>query len=173
METWSFTNIGNKNYLTFPVSFFDGSHDEDDGAEQNYAYNGDIFQIQAHSDDHSRHYLKVLSLSQGEGNLVLVTNSSGAVLGPMLTNTLAWMSLSAASDSTTPPVIGQVVTNQTSLGVGLVDLSLLFSDPNDVSTYMAAIAAGNLTFAQSSALASALTKAIESPAATAAVAASR
>jgi hypothetical protein len=161
MNTWSFSNIGNANYTNFTVKFFDGSHDEDDGAEQNYSYGGsDVIQIQARSDDHSNHFLKVLALDASNPNLVLVTNAAGLIIGALPTSPPTWSSLSAASDPQNPAMIGELTSNLGYLGLGLVDLSLLFSDPSQLQTYINAIQADNLSHAQVTALNTALSNLI-------------
>src|SRR5262245_40302835 len=153
MDVWQFSNIGNKNFQNYSVVFFTGTSDEDDGAEQNYSYQGkDILQIQARSDDHSTHRLQVLALETNVGDLVLVVNANGPILAPLQPNQLLWSSLMAASKSQSPLLIGTLTSNQTSLGLGLIDLSLIFSDPNELKTYMAAINAGNVSYQQSSVL---------------------
>jgi hypothetical protein len=162
MDVWKFSNIGNRNFQNYPVVFFDGTSDEDDGAEQNYHYqNADILQIQARSaDDKSIHRLQVLALEKLVGDLVLVVNANGQILTPLRPNDLTWSSLAAASDPQSPLQIGTITSDQTSLGIGLVDLSLIFTDPNELKTYLAAINAGNVSYEQSTQLSMGIQKLI-------------
>jgi len=160
LVTWSFPNIGNRNYANVPVTFFDGTSDEDDRAEQNYAYSGsDILQILARSDiTNSTHSLQVQVLNTNyPDSIVLALNARGMVVQPAAPNDLSWMSLAAAS--TSPILIGTLTSNQTYLGLGVIDLALLFSDPTERQGYLNAIAAGP-SYAQSVVLSQALKKLI-------------
>jgi hypothetical protein len=136
---WVFGNIGETNYQTFAVEFWDGHGDDGDGAWQDFGISpgGNIVQLVAESDSKSNHYLKFKGLAAPNPNLVLVINPTGAILETLEANDLSWFSLPTS--------------NQAVFGLGVVDLSILFTGP-ELQEYVDSINAGNLSYDQDSTL---------------------
>ena len=131
---WVFGNIGETNYQTFAVEFWDGHGDDGDGAWQDFGISpgGNIVQ----------------SFCEPEvGDLVI--NPTGAILETLEANDLSWFSLPTAMQAET--LIGELTSNQAVFGLGVVDLSILFTGP-ELQEYVDSINAGNLSYDQDSTL---------------------
>jgi hypothetical protein len=151
MVAFSFADVDLMDYKPFTIDFYDGHHDEDDGAEATYAINDDSgnpqFTIQFASHNYeSLHYISVKCLSDASSKAyVVVTSGNGGVINPTSANDLYWYLFEPNANPDDPAnpdphatsandpaayFIGYV--NDAVMGLGIIDLNVLF--PPQVST---------------------------------------
>lgn len=175
MTNWQFSNVAPKNYTTFYVEFFSGHNDEDDGAEAYYTISdssGNQFVIQGRSTNDSAHYLQVECQSGTTAYVLAIPDTTSGVITSSQQgiievlnsgnfHAINWYPYNA----NTTYKIGTVEGDGTTLGFGIIDLTLLF--PNNgqtVSSYQTKITNGTLTLDDQNALGSALAILIPAPA---------
>ena len=123
MNLWSFGAIPNMNYKVYPVEFYSGSYDEDDGAEAAFSMNGEnIFLLLARSDDSSGHYLQVQVQVTVPG-MVLALAANGNVTGAQDPTGIKWMPL---NNNQGTAELGYIESDSQNMGLALVDLTVLF-----------------------------------------------
>jgi hypothetical protein len=180
MVDFALTDVNYKDYKCFTIDFYDGHHDEDDGAEFTYAITisdsdsskNPQFMIQFRSHDYeSLHYIAVKCLCDASSqSYVVVTNGNSPVLNPANPNDLYWYLFEPnpnpddpanrdphATSSNDPAAYFIGYVNNAVMGLGIVDLNMLFqpvpstsskstsptSTPNpNVATYATAIKNG-------------------------------
>jgi hypothetical protein len=138
-------------YKPFTIDFYDGHHDEDDGASATYTIEDSAgnpqFTIQFASHNYeSLHYISVKCLSDASSKgYVVVTSGNGGVINLTSANDLYWYLFEPNANPDAPAnpdphatsandpaayFIGYV--NNAVMGLGIVDLNVLF--PPQTST---------------------------------------
>jgi len=152
MTAWSFGNTPQLNYNSYNVGFASKTNDQDDEGKATFTNSTQsIWQLQGESRKGSAHYLQAMILGTGS-TLVVATSGTGTITNPLDPTLVSWNVLNGGNVMLP---IGTINTNGQYMGLGLVDLAVLFSG-NDVQTYYNAIKAGTLTNLQQAALVSAV-----------------
>lgn len=155
MDLWSFGKVPAKNYNTYGVRFYSGSFDEDDGAEATFSNStGNIWQLQARTDEESVHSLQVEVLGNAD-TFVIASSGTGSITSAIDPTSVSWNPLNTEQGTLSLDNIG---FDGQFKGLGLVDLSLLL-DPATALVYLDAIKTGTLNYTQQQALLNTLKKA--------------
>jgi hypothetical protein len=145
MEQWDFGTTSNQNYNVYAVEFYSGSHDEDDSGKAEFSFNGEnAFELIADSNSHSGHYIDALIQGNAPG-IVIAMIANGFLINTLDPSAVNWYALDGGTGQYQ---LGFINSNTQQMGIGLVDLNILFDDPTEVQSYYAAIQGNNLTYAQ-------------------------
>jgi hypothetical protein len=169
MDIWNFPTLVRLMTAPVTVQFFTGSSDEDDGAEQNYAFSTNegqtVIDVYATSDNGSVHYLSVRSKGATQPQYCVLAIASSNTIPGTAASALKWHALTGVTTATpqshkAPPYeIGPISTDNMSMGIAIVDLGYVFGDTL-AATYFQAISSNNLSQTQKEQLSTAVVNAI-------------
>jgi hypothetical protein len=147
MNAWAFGSILPLYVEPFGVGFSDQSHDEDDSATAIYSLAGSqLFRIDGYSTEQSGHYLQVETVGFNSYPLFAVTTCATSAVHTAPASSISWHPVAMPSGVIYP--IGTITADGINMGVAIVDLEVIFSNPTDMNTYMDAITAGTLDDSQ-------------------------